>query len=82
MPQAGRVRVAVFDVMGRRVKTLVDAHRTVGGHKARFEAADLPSGTYGHHVGSHDRDPRAMTQNLPTFRRSDFRLLDLRRSTC
>jgi hypothetical protein len=56
MPQAGRVRIAVFDVMGRRVKTLVDAHRTPGGHKTRLEAADLPSGTYavrlqaGHHV--------------------------------
>jgi hypothetical protein len=41
MPQAGRVRIVVFDVRG---------------HKTRFEAADLPSGTYavrlqaGHHV--------------------------------
>lgn len=46
LPTAGPVRLDVFDLMGRRVRTLHDAARPAGWHDVRFDAAGLPSGTY------------------------------------
>lgn len=46
LDQAGPVRLEVFDVLGRRVRLLVDATRTAGLHEAVFDATGLPSGTY------------------------------------
>jgi hypothetical protein len=40
------VRLDVFDVRGRRVARLVDAHQGVGEQRAVWEPRDLPSGTY------------------------------------
>ena len=43
----GRVTLSVFDVTGRRVRTLlVDAERETGTHAVGFDAAGLASGTY------------------------------------
>jgi hypothetical protein len=41
-----QVRLSVFNLMGQRVKMLVDGHLEAGQHEARFVAQDLPSGTY------------------------------------
>lgn len=38
--RAGRVRLHVFDVAGRLVRTLVDGHTTAGGHVARWDGRD------------------------------------------
>ena len=40
------VRLAVYDVAGRRVATLVEAQQGSGQHQVVFEAGDLASGTY------------------------------------
>ena len=40
------VRLAVYDVMGRLVRVLVDATMDEGVHEATFDARDLASGTY------------------------------------
>lgn len=40
------VRLEVYDVLGRKVSTLVDAHQLGGTHEAVFNANHLPSGTY------------------------------------
>ncbi len=41
------VTLAVFDALGRRVATLVDAeHMSIGRHTVRFEARQLASGVY------------------------------------
>src|SRR5690606_32018711 len=45
-PEAGPVRLEVYDVMGRRVRVLVDATLAAGTHQATFDAADLASGLY------------------------------------
>jgi hypothetical protein len=46
LPAAGRVRLAVFDVLGRRVATLVDGVMPAGRHETRFDATGLASGLY------------------------------------
>jgi len=46
LPRAGKVRVAVYDVLGRRVRTLVDGQRASGRHRAHFEASGLSAGVY------------------------------------
>ena len=46
LPQAGAVRLSVFDVLGRKVAVLVDEPLPAGHHEATFEAAQLPSGVY------------------------------------
>lgn len=40
------VRLKVFDLMGREVRTLVDEELKAGVYEVRFEAGDLPSGVY------------------------------------
>ncbi len=42
----GRVKLNVFDVTGRRVKTLVDRTLPPGHYSVQFDAGGLPSGTY------------------------------------
>ncbi len=46
LEEAAEVRVAVYDVLGRRVALLADGMVEAGTHEATFEAADLPSGVY------------------------------------
>ena len=46
MPKAGIVKIAVYDILGREVATLVNGHITVGTHDVVFDAANLSSGVY------------------------------------
>lgn len=46
LPKATNVRLVVYDVLGREVATLVNAWQVAGSHEARFDASQLPSGTY------------------------------------
>ena len=46
LPVAGRVRLAVYDVLGREIAVLVDADRLAGSHTARLDGTALPSGVY------------------------------------
>jgi hypothetical protein len=40
IPQAGRVRVSIYDVHGRRVATLVEGFRTAGRHTVTWRGLD------------------------------------------
>ena len=53
LPQAGPVRLAVYDVLGREVAVLVDEHLSAGTHEATFEATGLPSGVYLYRLEAH-----------------------------
>lgn len=44
--QAGDAEIAVFDLIGRRVATVTAGRRPAGVHEVRFDAHDLPSGSY------------------------------------
>ncbi len=46
LTRPGNVRLDVFDLLGRRVATLVDGMTLPGGHSVSFDASELSSGSY------------------------------------
>lgn len=46
IPQATRVRLSVYNLLGQELAVLVDEQRPAGAYEQRFGAAGLPSGTY------------------------------------
>lgn len=46
LPHAMHVRLAIYDVLGRKVATLVDARQPAGPHSVRFDSNGLGSGLY------------------------------------
>ena len=46
VPSDGHVRLAVYDMLARRVATLVDEVQTSGAYVATFNGSTLPSGLY------------------------------------
>ena len=46
VPVTGHVTVTVFDVQGRRVKTLINQPQAAGRHEVQFDASGLATGTY------------------------------------
>ncbi|MBK6765236.1 MAG: T9SS type A sorting domain-containing protein [bacterium] len=46
IPEAGDVKLEVFDLQGRSVALLLDQTMTAGNHEIRFNAVSLPTGIY------------------------------------
>ena len=46
LPQAGDVALTVFDVAGRRVATLENAHRSAGPHEVGWDVTGVARGVY------------------------------------
>jgi hypothetical protein len=46
LPEAAAVRLVVYDMLGREVALLAEGPLSAGRHTVRFEASNLPSGTY------------------------------------
>ena len=46
LPQAGEVRLVVYDLLGHEVAILVEGSKPAGNHTVRFHADGLPTGTY------------------------------------
>jgi hypothetical protein len=40
------VSLEVYDILGRKIKTLVNGHMPAGNHEVEFDASKLPSGVY------------------------------------
>ncbi|MGC9092080.1 MAG: T9SS type A sorting domain-containing protein [Bacteroidota bacterium] len=46
VPKQSHLRLAIYDVLGREVKTLVDEEKNPGRYSVTFDASNLPSGVY------------------------------------
>jgi glycosidase len=46
IPNAGRVTLKIYDLLGREIKTLVDEYQQSGAYETSFNAANLASGIY------------------------------------
>ncbi|HTX17450.1 MAG TPA: T9SS type A sorting domain-containing protein [Bacteroidota bacterium] len=46
LPKAGRTTVAIYDILGRQVRTLVDRELQEGNHTVIVDASAMPSGVY------------------------------------
>ncbi len=46
LPQRSRIQLSIYDVLGRKVKTLVDKDEAAGKYRVEFNAANLASGVY------------------------------------
>jgi len=52
LSRGGSVTLRVYDVQGKRVRTLIEEWRTAGDHDLVFDARGLPAGTYFVRLGS------------------------------
>lgn len=52
LEQDGPVTVEVFDILGKKVRTLVSESKTAGNHSVDFKAENLPGGTYIYRVAA------------------------------
>ena len=55
LPQAGQVRLVVYDLLGHEVAVLVDQSRPAGNHTVRFGAGNLSSGLYVYRLQAQDK---------------------------
>ena len=46
LPEAGRVSLIIYDILGRKVAVAVDSWQEAGAHEVVWSAADIPSGIY------------------------------------
>lgn len=46
IPESGNVKLTVYDLLGQKVKTLINEFKDAGSHIIDFNAEDLNSGTY------------------------------------
>lgn len=46
LPEATKVTIELYDMLGRKVETVVKGQKSAGTHNAEFKAKDLSSGTY------------------------------------
>lgn len=46
LPESGQVSLAIYDIMGRRIKTIVEQYQDSGNYSVSFDGTGLSSGTY------------------------------------
>lgn len=54
LPEAGRVTIEIYDVLGRQVATLVDEYQSAGYHQAIWKAGSQTSGMYFFRIQAND----------------------------
>lgn len=54
IPKASNVKLVVYDVLGREVKTLVNEFKNPGAYELKFDASNIASGTYFYRIEAGD----------------------------
>jgi hypothetical protein len=54
LPEAGRVRIDIYDLLGRKVETLVDGDMPAGRHQVVWHASGYSSGVYFYQIEAGD----------------------------
>ncbi|UCC80244.1 MAG: T9SS type A sorting domain-containing protein [Candidatus Zixiibacteriota bacterium] len=54
LPETGRVRIDIYDLLGRKVETLVDEEKQAGRHNAAWDAPEYSSGVYFYRIEAGD----------------------------
>jgi hypothetical protein len=54
LKQSGDVKISVYDVSGKEVKSLVDGFRSEGNYVVNFNAGDMASGIYYYRITTND----------------------------
>jgi choice-of-anchor B domain-containing protein len=67
LAEDARVRIVLFDVLGREVAVLTDAFRNAGPHSVRFDGSNLPSGAYFYRLEADGAGP-PQTRSLTILR--------------
>ncbi len=52
MPDAGRIKLKVFDISGKEVSALINGIQSAGFYEISFDASDLPGGVYFYSMSS------------------------------
>lgn len=50
LPVDGKVSIAIYDMLGRKIRTLLDAAKPAGSHILYFNVATIPTGIYSYQV--------------------------------
>lgn len=58
LPVDGHVTLTIYDVLGRKVNTLVDEDKSAGSYEVNFDARNLASGVYFYRIDIHGNDGR------------------------
>jgi len=62
LDQAGMVNLVIYDLLGRKVTTLVDEMKTLGNHTITWNAEDFASGIYFYRIET--GDSKVLTQKM------------------
>jgi len=54
LPKAGIVKLVIYDVLGREVKTLVNEYKQAGEFNIQFDASNIASGVYFYRIEAND----------------------------
>jgi subtilisin-like proprotein convertase family protein len=54
IPKASNVKLVVYDILGREVKTLVNEFKNPGAYELQFDASNIASGTYFYKIEAGD----------------------------
>jgi hypothetical protein len=54
LPKSSKVRLSVYDVLGRELSVLVNERREAGVHEVKFDGSNLVSGVYFYRLRASD----------------------------
>jgi flagellar hook assembly protein FlgD len=56
LPHKSEVRIEIYDIMGRKVETLIEDNQEAGINRLKWDASDYPSGIYFYKLSYGDKN--------------------------